>query len=291
MIIDIHAHTTNKSLLGLHTENASIPKIEELMEKNKIDLTVLMATYFPLKMSGLKNEVLSDRISGNKNFLMFGSLDAMNNLKSGMENLYFLLKTKSIAGIKLYPGYQKFHPSNSPLFPLYEMAEKFNVPVAIHTGELHHCCQYKYLDKRPKWCRPHCLLDERSYLAHPNIMARAVKKFPKVKFIFSHLSNPYFEDLREMMEIFPNIYTDISGQFLSGTIEARKNYKDLIKREIRKFLRLKNGINRIMFGTDFPIQSQKDSIALVKSLHLSEKDEEKFFFRNAAKILKLKGIK
>ena len=45
------------------------------------------------------------------------------------------LKRQNCVGIKLYPGYCHYYASDEMFAPLYEMAEFFRKPVAIHTGE------------------------------------------------------------------------------------------------------------------------------------------------------------
>ena len=86
-----------------------------------------------------------------------------------------------------------------------------------------------------------------------------------------------------------NIYTDISGQFLSKSEEDTAEYKKLITEEIKRFLDLPSGLNRVMFGTDFPIQSYSDSIELVESLGLSASEKVMIYQSNATQLLKLEG--
>ena len=118
-------------------------------------------------------------------------------------------------------------------------------------------------------------------------MLVAAKRFPEVNFVLSHLGNPYFSELREVMRSCENVYTDISGQFLSASHEDDPEYRRELKTELKKFLEMPNGLERLMFATDFPIQSYKDSIEFVKMLELSKEEEKKVFYGNAKKILKL----
>jgi predicted anti-sigma-YlaC factor YlaD len=65
MIIDIHAHTSNKPMQGLHTPSADLDTLTRYMDAHGVDVTCLMATYFPYKRSGTPNSVLLDRIAKN----------------------------------------------------------------------------------------------------------------------------------------------------------------------------------------------------------------------------------
>ncbi len=288
MIIDCHAHTSNHKLWGLHTDSATIEDLERLAEKFGICKIVLMATYFPFKKTGLTNQELLARIAGNGLFCMFGSLDIMNNFQAGLRELEALAEKKLIAGIKLYPGYQNFKASDEKVFLIYELAQRFGLPVMFHTGELHHCCSREKREKGDLKCNnDFCWLDRLQHLSHPEQMRKAAQSFPDVTFVLSHLANPYFKDLRQLMAECENVHTDMSGQFLSDTEEDNPDYRQLLKREIIKFLQLPQGIDRLMFGTDFPIQSYQDSVDLIKMLGLSEEEKGKIFYKNAQKLLGL----
>jgi len=301
MIIDIHAHTTNHKLWNLSTETATIEDLEKLAEKFGVVKILLMATYFPFKGSGLHNEELLARIGDRKLFAACGSLNMMDNVELGVMRLRRLAEEKKIVGIKLYPGYQDFKPSDVLAFPVYELAEKFDLPVIFHSGYLHHCCRQKEGARR---CgRPTCPLDSLEYLSRPSQIYGAAQRFPRVKFVAAHLGNPYFSELRDLMRTCPNVYTDISG-----TVENSPEEKAALQSEILHFLALPNGIDRLMFGTDFPIQSYEDTIALVETLGgtvqavpwscddnmdagdpwgIGEDGKAKIYWQNAAKLFHL----
>lgn len=287
MIIDIHAHTSNHQMLGLHTKTATIQDLEAYAKKYNIEKIVLMATYFPFKGSGLSNYELLKRVQDKELFLIFGSLDSSGDIEQGVGELKELAKQKKIAGIKLYPGYQIFDCADEKIFPVYELALKYNLPVKFHTGELHHCCSRENRGKGEFRCGDYCRIDKYGDLSKPENILPVAKHFENVKFILSHLSNPYFSQLREVMRQCSNVYTDISGQFVSATEEDTKEYRNLIKEEIIEFLKLPNGADRLMFGTDFPIQSYEDSFAIIDSLNLNSVDKNKVLYQNAKKILDL----
>lgn len=254
---------------------------------NGVVKIILTATYFPFKGSGLINEELLKRIRGKNLFSMFGSLDAMNHLDAGLMELHALAERGLISGIKLYPGYQDFDFGGKKAFPIYRLADRYSLPVMIHSGYLHYCCPKDAYGNVQYRCTGGCRIEDLGYLARPMRLFAAVKEFPQVTFILSHLGNPYFDELRDVMRQCSNVLTDISGLFASGGKNDNPQYKDRIKTEIDNFLRLENGIEHILFGTDFPIQSYKDSIELVKAQNLSADQESKIFFENAARVLRI----
>jgi uncharacterized protein len=287
MKIDIHAHTSNNQLWDFHVKTATIADLEALAQQYDINQTVLVATYFPFKKGGLRNRELLKRTADHPQFLVFGSLDAMDKLPEGLQELAELAEAGMIAGIKLYPGYQDFDFGSEAAYPIYKLAKKYGLPVMFHSGELHKCCPKDENQKKEYKCKGNCRIAELQHLARPRSVESAVNKFSSVRFIFSHLGNPYFDEMRSVMERCQNVFTDISGQFVSGSAEDTPEYKKEVVGEIRKFLELPGGIDRILFGTDFPVQSYADSIALVKALNLSKDEEDKIFFKNAARILRL----
>ena len=247
-----------------------------------------MATYFPLKKSGVTNEMLLERIKDDRLFAAFGSLDLENNFAQGLKELSELAQADSIVGIKLYPGYQNIILSDPKFAPIFQLAEKYNLPVACHLGELHHCCPKNQREIHNYRCQQNsCLLDKRGDLSHPNQLGLVAVNFPKVNFIACHLANPFFAELRSIMIKCPNIYTDISGQFLSETDEDTPVYQQIVVAEIKEFLKLESGPDRILFGTDFPVQSYQSTLDLVEALGIRPSLTKKLFFENATKLLNL----
>lgn len=267
MIIDFHAHTSNHPMRNLHVTSATIDTLEAEAQRHDISMIVLLATYFPHKKSGVHNFDMLERIQGRPLFRMFGSLDAMNHFDSGVEELESLAQENKIVGVKLYPGYQGFHASDVRLDAVYSLAQKYHLPVMLHGGEVHKC------DK------------ELSELAHPSYIQQPATHYPEVKFVISHLANPYFSELRTVMKQCPNVFTDISGQFVSGSSEDTEEYRQFIVSEIQQFLLCPNGYERVIFATDFPIQSYKDSLDLIDRLRLNPEQLENVMAQNALRVL------
>lgn len=287
MKIDLHAHTTNHLMRGLHSASASIATLEALAEKHGVMTIVLLATYFPLKGTGVHSCELLKRLEGHPLFLAFGSLDVMNSLESGVAELEELARGKRIFGVKLYPGYQGFSPDDPRLEGVYRLAERHRLPVMLHGGELHHCCSAERRRVGPLPCGlDHCRLDDYLDLAHPRYVEQPALAHPKVKFVVSHLANPHFTELRGVMNRCPNVFTDLSGQFISGdSADDTATYRATVAAEIGEFLKLPDGANRVAFGTDFPIQSYPDSIELVERATDDPQTKENIFWRTGQKII------
>lgn len=270
----------------LHVVNASIAAIERAADRYGIERALVLATYFPFKGKGLHNRKLLFHLEGHPRFAAIGSLDAMNALEPGLQELETLASAEKLIGIKLYPGYQNIDLGGTGIARVLDLAHRHELPVTIHGGELHHCCSPRRRATNDLRCgNKTCWIDELGHLAHPHAIRAAVEAFPGVTFLIAHLANPFFEDLRELMRECPNVVTDISGQFVSGTQEDTPEYREEIVAEIMRFItQVPEGSQRVLFASDFPIQAFADTIALVEALPVCDQTKAEIYRHNALRV-------
>ena len=179
------------------------------------------------------------------------------------------LKRKECVGIKLYPGYIHFYVSDDSLAPLYRLAEKYNKPVAVHTG----------LTAMSSACLKY---------SHPLTLDDAAAKFPGVQFVMCHLGEPWFTDAVAVLEKNPNVAADLSGM-LEGKITDMDAFLHKHRRYVRdltEWLEYLDAYGRIMFGTDWPLANLSDYISFTKRI-IPESEWEKVFFQSACNIYHL----
>lgn len=273
MIIDTHVHLS----LNPNSE-AKLPKLLESMKKNHVDMAIALAAYFPRKNGSITNDQIISLTEKEKNILVFGSLDAENNLNAGIKELENLLGQEKIFGIKLYPGYQFIFPNDPKLNPLYRLAIKFDVPVMFHSGLVYrNTGKMKYTD--------------------PYSIDEVATDFPDLKIITSHLGDPKIAEAVSVAHKNQNVYLDISG-LISNTTKNRERQEkwkrkseDLIRKTISDVMIELMGTGKIIFGTDWPISSHESYIALIKyleeDLNLDKYEKEQIMSENIKKILKL----
>lgn len=102
------------------------------------------------------------------------------------------LRSDRCVGIKLYPGYASFYLYDDRLAPVYELAARYDKPVAVHTGLT---------------ATDNALLK----YSHPLVMDEAATKFRKVRFVMCHFGEPWFTDAAAVIEKNPNVAADLSG--------------------------------------------------------------------------------
>lgn len=155
--------------------------------------------------------------------------------------------------------YHGISSSDSLMFPYYALAEKYNLPVGLHTGSAgsdHGCPNFK------------------EEMGNPVLFREALARFPKLRAWFMHGGGAFLEECIAMMKEFPNVYADISVLNNPGIIPTDEFYK-IMKELIDAGLE-----DRLLFGSDNA--DIEKCIASVENLDfLTEKQKQKIFYDNA----------
>src|SRR5690606_14676086 len=171
-----------------------------------------------------------------------------------------LMKDGTIQFIgEILSQYYGISPSDERLFPYYELAEKYGIPVGIHTGLA-----------GPDHGSPNFKVA----LGKPLLLEEMLQKFPKLKVWIMHAGAPFLEETIALMKYYPNVYIDISAinnPFIFPKQEFRKIIKTFIDAGFE---------DKIMFGSDNG--DIKMTIENVESLDfLTPQQKEKIFYKNA----------
>ncbi|NLB78970.1 MAG: amidohydrolase [Clostridiaceae bacterium] len=155
-----------------------------------------------------------------------------------------------LKGIKLHPDFQGFNADDLSMDRIYSVIDN-RLPLLIHCG------------------------DEKLDSSSPKRIANVLDKFPRLTIIAAHLGG--HKNWQESMEylVCRDIYMDTSSaiRFMDSAFATK-----LIK---------KHGINRIVFGTDYPITYHENELEFFYKLDLSESEREDILYNNAARILGL----
>ena len=175
------------------------------------------------------------------------------------------IKDKKIDFIgEVLAQYHGISSSDSLMYPYYALAEKYNLPVGIHTGSA-----------GPNHGSPNF----KEELGNPLLLKETLVKFPKLRVWLMHGGGPYVKDCIVMMKAHPELYTDISVLNNPNIIPA-KDFVVVMKEFIDAGLE-----DRLMFGSDNA--DIKIAIASVQQLDfLTVKQKEKIFYLNAEMFFK-----
>lgn len=155
--------------------------------------------------------------------------------------------------------YYGISPSDERLYPYYALAEKYGIPVGIHTGLAgpdHGSTNFKVS------------------LGTPLLLEDLLKKFPKLKIWIMHAGAPFLDDTIAIMKYYSNVYADISA-INNPYIFPPSDFNGIMKRLIDSGLE-----DKLMFGSDNG--NIELAIQSVENLaFLSRTQKEKIFYENA----------
>ncbi len=182
-----------------------------------------------------------------------------------LRELADFLQAGLVKGLKLYPGYEPFYPHDPRLQVVYELAEEFDVPVMIHSGDTYSPGgKLKY--------------------AHPLEVDEVAVDHPNVKFVICHLGNPWLVDCMEVVYKNTNVYADFSGLVLGEFTETFENY---MEQQIDEVILYAGEPDRFLYGTDWPICSMKSYVEFVRQLKLTEEHRRAVMYENSRMLFKL----
>ncbi len=264
MIVDCHVHLNRYWEKQPHTLAERLAELEKNMKRNRIDIAMILT-------SGLTNEsrpTIDDIVEATKDkkhLWVVAGVSYLNIDKQDWDGLRTYLRNGYVRGLKLYPGYEPFYPSDKKLRPVYELAEEFDVPVMIHCGDTFSPSgRLKY--------------------AHPLHVDDAAVDFPRVKFVICHLGNPWFDDTMEVIYKNNNVYTDISGLVLGDFSERYERY---MCKKFEGFLLVGVEPSKVLYGTDWPIASMESYLRFVEDLRMPSAEKAQMLFHNSAALFKL----
>jgi len=175
---------------------------------------------------------------------------------------------KNVAAIKLYAGY--YHVGiNDPVYrPVYDLAEKYGLTVAIHTGDTY---SGKGLLK----------------YAHPLLLDELAVSRPGLRFVACHMGTPWVFDACEVCAKNPNVYIDLSGLLVGGPdyIE-RMSSNPLITDRYKQALCYLDNYDRVLYGSDWPLAPMGAYIKFIQKI-IPVEHHDQVFHRNAFEIYRL----
>jgi predicted TIM-barrel fold metal-dependent hydrolase len=181
-----------------------------------------------------------------------------------VDKLERLIGAGEIIGIKLYPGFELFYPSDARCHPVYELCVKHNIPVVFHAGET----------MGQAW---------REAYNHPHAIVKVAEQFPELKIVIAHFAQPHLKACQEILSSSPNVYADISG--LAHPEVEELCGKEVIADTLTEVARTQPG--KVLFGTDWPICDVEQHIQLVMSLPVSDQTKELILSGNAVEVFGL----
>ena len=267
MIIDCHTHINNYHDEEAESLQACLDDLQRTMRKNRVDIALVLTSYkvTPGRPS-TRDAVQATRDL--KNIYIVAGISYLSHTADHLNELREYLQDGSVRGLKLYPGYEPFYPSDPSLEKVYKLAAEFNVPVMIHSGDTY----------TPKG---------KVKYSHPLHIDEVAVDHPEVNFVICHIGNPWIRDCMEVVYKNRNVYTDISGLVLGDFTDRFEQY---MRKQLQDMLIYGVEPDKVLFGTDWPISSMESYLEFIEELAIPEKDKRKILFENSANLFGLSPV-
>jgi len=263
-IIDCHVHLNHYADEQVDALQPCLDKLQATMRRNRVDAAIILTSYKEVPGRPSTRQVVA-ATEGIANLHVVAGLSYESFGEQTVADLEELLKSKSIVGLKLYPGYQPFYVYDTKLSPAYELAGRYNVPVMIHCGDTYSPQgKVKY--------------------SHPLHVDEVAVDFPQTKFVICHLGNPWLRDCMQVVYKNENVFADISGLVLGDFSDRFERY---MRNQFQELLLWGVDPGNVLYGTDWPISSMESYLEFMDELKVPLKDKKKIMYENAVKLFNL----
>jgi uncharacterized protein len=225
MITDIHTHIFNEA------------NYKDYITKARYEVRVVSLPWYNAAKPGwLDVNQLVQFTHQHPYVFAVGSIDMNDNLPDQLQLHEKLFQQNEIVGIKLYPGYQHFYPSDPRVVAIAKLCQQYNKPLIFHSGDVydpHQVALMKY--------------------AHPLHIDELARACPQTKIVISHFGFPYHLETAMVVSQHPMVFTDISG-----TIDACGSQEEITALTEQYVADLKRAFSyyplvkmKTMFATDY----------------------------------------
>lgn len=183
-----------------------------------------------------------------ENIFGFGTIHPA--YEGGILNELERIITLGLRGLKLHPDFQGYYVDDPSMDIIYKNVEG-KMPVLIHTGDVN------------------------TDYSSPRRLANVLDRYPGLTVISAHLGGYSEWNEAEKYIVGRNCYIDTSSSLWA-----------LPKEKSVEIIR-KHGVDRVLFGTDYPLTRHKEELERFFALGLTEEENNKILFENAKKLLKL----
>ena len=195
------------------------------------------------------NEFVAREIDLYGDFLIgLGTLH--QNSETMKEDVLHLIEL-GLKGVKLHPDIQKFKIDEERYFEIYELCEKHNLPILMHTGD------FRYDN------------------SNPNRLIPVLETFKNLKIIGAHFGGwSIYEDASKRLNKYDNLFVDCSSSFYA------------LKKPVAKEIINRYGADKVLFGSDYPMWDAGEELDYFFSLNLTREENEKILSKNVKTLLK-----
>jgi uncharacterized protein len=269
-ILDVHLHCSDledDELIRYARFNGlqyTLSELLKLMDEYHVERGLLMSP--PIRGGSIASNsriVELCKRGGNK---LFPVLTA----EPSKDHVFSVLTTAKendgyVKGFKIRLGYVRVYADDPVFDPLYDYAQSKNLPVMFHTGDT-------------------AFSNGSLVHAHPLTIDRLANGREELKIVICHFGNPWMSDVGELIYKHANVYADISGLVAGEGGKYSDLYLESLASKVSDAIYFAGGSEKVMFGTDYPVETFSAGLNLVEHLKIEEDDVDKILYRNALKV-------
>ena len=229
-------------------------KFSNYLETSGADYGVILAEYCPIATGVSTNDHVYNFCKDQERLIPFGCINPylLSNPAAEVEHL---VKDLGFKGLKLYPSYCLFYPTDPIMYPVYTKAQELGIPIMMHTGSsVFYGTRIKYAD--------------------PIFFDDLAVDFPDLTLLMAHSGRGFwYEKAFFLSRLHKNVYMEITGL--------------PPHRLLTYFPEFERNADKIVFGTDWPAFEVKTLIEAIRALPLKDSSIEKILGGNAARLLKI----
>lgn len=199
----------------------------------------------PKQVSSINHFIAQAVADSNGRFTGLGTLHPdSDDMARDVEEIISL----GLKGVKLHPDIQKVRIDDERMLGIYDLC-RGRLPILIHTGD------YRY------------------DFSNPNRMLPVLEKYPDLTVIGAHFGGwSIWEEATQKLCKYRNFYVDCSSSLYAISPEKAKE------------LIMAYGVERVLFGTDYPLWEIQDEIDRFMKIDLTDEQREDIFFNNAVRL-------
>jgi predicted TIM-barrel fold metal-dependent hydrolase len=274
-VIDMHLHAySNDGRWDAHVPN---PKTGKLLTadnaQKQYDSTLAEMKKWNIKKATISGDTDAVRQWINRQpelFIPGLQLDGTNLPDTGWLKEAFKTGKVQLLG-EIAVQYDGIAPDSSIMEPYYTLAERYDIPIAIHMGPAFPGAVYRGFP------------DYRVKLSNPLLLEDVLARHPRLRIYVMHAGWPMQQEMLGLMFAYPQVYVDFGAIDWAAPVTIYHDY-------LKKFIDA-GFSKRILFGTDQMVWPDAISIAIENVLNakfLTEDQKKDILFRNAERFLKIK---
>ena len=259
MIIDFHTHCYPHPLAEKVAQTGSFP--QKLPVPTSDDLLAQMAEAGVGLSVILPVATRPDTVRDTNQFVQSVQSDRLLSFAAihpdSPDSLDLLdeLAEQGVQGIKLHPPFQHFSLDNPKYRPLYQKIGKLGLITVIHAGRA---------------------LPEKEHYCYPSTFARVADDFQGAPVILAHMGGNLIDQAE--VDLLPHLPVCLDTA-LWPIFMSQERFLQLIDRV---------GLDRVLFGTDYPYTNPTDCVKHIQALPLPAAEQEQIFSGNALRLLQRK---